>query len=491
MLKKVIASFHFIILSSSAFADVTFDSDKQNVKFVVGGNVKGQYGIVSESWPFTRLHGDNGALTIKQDSKDRGNTAAISGQLSFALEATPQSSSITSGIYAKLNVNPSATASGGTHIADKLYIYFKHENIGKIEIGGYDGAAAVLKVNPASLAVANGGIDGDFGFFNSGKAGFVTSQMGNQLGKLSINPLFYVSTHLPASGCKRANKITYYTPNLNGFMLGVSFTPDTDVEGTVHKNKMLDTPLYAADYNYKHYKPTASYENAVEAAIKYDGQVHDFNYTVSCAANFGRAKKYGNLPINTSSVISSAERNNLMAVEGGLQIGYQGLTLSAAYAYLGDSGTVKTIISNDAGKTDVTKTLINYKPLSYYTSLGASYTHDIYAASVNYYYSKASGLSIRDIGLDKGKSAEESVPNTYHAVSLGASAKVTQGAVLFVEYTYFKHLKNIEAIAGGGYSLYDASKFSADKTPLSDTNPVNAIQLNSGSVITAGCRVQF
>lgn len=103
---------------------------------------------------------------------------------------------------------------------------------GRVELGGNDSAAAVMRVDASTIAVATGGIAGDWadhtGFpipgLGLGNAGLFITRPGLQMEHgdvLFMHDDFYGG----------ASKITYYTPRFAGFQLGGSFTPQADANG--------------------------------------------------------------------------------------------------------------------------------------------------------------------------------------------------------------------------------------------------------------------
>lgn len=103
---------------------------------------------------------------------------------------------------------------------------------GRVELGGNKGAASTMRVDASTLAVATGGINGDWNNFvdptgNTGALG------GGPLG--GVNPYVTSSelqgehgstTAIGDESTINATKITYYSPRWSGFQVGASYTPD-------------------------------------------------------------------------------------------------------------------------------------------------------------------------------------------------------------------------------------------------------------------------
>ena len=103
----------------------------------------------------------------------------------------------------------------------------------------------------------------------------------------------------------KAGKINYFSPNVNGFTFGVSYTPDSKAKGTVSKNKDV---LKNADGGYKNiWQPAVRYETTFENGAK---------FTTAVLGEFGKAKKvsyYDKIADMdaTSLIIPNVDRKNL------------------------------------------------------------------------------------------------------------------------------------------------------------------------------------
>lgn len=114
--------------------------------------------------------------------------------------------------------------------AARTYTYLDG-NWGRVEMGGNKSAASTMRVDASTIAVATGGINGDWvNFVNSagtnvGTAAFIsTSKLQTEHGALGL---------LGDESTYNATKITYYSPRWSGFQIGGSYTPDTESRGQV------------------------------------------------------------------------------------------------------------------------------------------------------------------------------------------------------------------------------------------------------------------
>jgi len=188
----------------------------------------------------------------------------------------------------------SSSSSSGAN-AGRTYIYLQGENWGKLEFGSNDAASDTLKVDASSIARATGGIDGDFSNY-IGKVDALVITPNLAMGR--FNPLTL------GDGGEESNKITYYTPNFEGFQAGLSFTPEAANAG-----QTID-----GDFA----------ENIFSLGIKYEGQFDDFGFAVS-----------GNLDSGDAVDITGLE--DIMAWQIGCEFDFVGFQLALSYADGGDS----------------------------------------------------------------------------------------------------------------------------------------------------------
>jgi len=124
---------------------------------------------------------------------------------------------------------------------------------GTVQLGDEDGAEDVMKYGGQSVAPGTGLYDSEFGsFFNSP----ATS------GNASIVPGV-------ANDSSDATKVSYFTPRISGFQLGVSYTPHTadNGEGYVRRNQ--------------------SFNNHVGIGVNYDNTFGDISFQASVLGSFG------------------------------------------------------------------------------------------------------------------------------------------------------------------------------------------------------------
>ena len=468
--KTVLATTFLVSLPVLANAEIDFKSSDDSITLKIGANISAPYANISQSEPFKELIAAPGAPGNKNISvSDR---IPVSSNMSLGLSRAEKK--LEYGVYTKLNTNTSVYTSGGKmEHTDRTGIYLDHKEFGRLEVGSYDSVYKNAKITPSDLAVAAGGIDGDYNDFFAVGA-FLAKGSGNTdiNSRLDITNAFYNSVHLPATSSRRSNKVSYYAPNLGGISLGLSFVPDTEHQGTIFG-------LTSAEVN----KKGLGYVNVIEPAIKYTIEHNDISYAISLMGNFGKAKEFDSGYKADGNVVDTGNPNkhlvfkryNLSAFEIGGAINVKGFGFAASYANLGKSGGIEKV-TNEANNNDATDSYIGEKkPLTDYFSLAGSYKFDEkLSASVTYYNSNAIGLLAKTTW---GNREDYVMPvdlsgdtNKFQAVSIGISYDIVKYVTTFAEYTNFKYSKN---------------------GALTDKEELNKISVNGGNVVLIGLKAKF
>jgi len=287
----------------------------------------------------------------------------------------------------------SAATSGQTAAglnAHRTYAWVGGDAWGHFEMGSNDGAARTLKVDAANIARATGGIDGDWSYFadvnstGGGSAGSFDTV--NGLGVLVTAPRLPVE-HGPATGFANElwsndNKITYYSPKVSGFQLGVSYAADLANRGQA--TNRLD--LVAGG--------TYSARDIWEGGLSYEGQFDQIGVAAALTGETGHA-------VNGSAL------HNINAWNAGAKVSYMGFSLAGSYGDWSDS-----FMTTAAG----------VNPDASYWTLGGAYETGPFGASVTYLSSEAKVTGQKD---------------KFQDVSVGVDYKLAPGLTPFVEYTYY------------------------------------------------------
>jgi outer membrane protein OmpU len=186
------------------------------------------------------------------------------------------------GVEIVMNVNVDDTTNG-----DKVFAFIDSDNFGRFQLGDNDNAADSLFVDGADVLAARNGYDGEVSdVFNFGGSwiGVGTDNVG------------------------KSTKIVYFTPNIAGFTLGASFTPDSGGVGA---------SFGEVDNN-------GSFENVIDIAANYVGNFGDVEVVVAGFGEFGD---------NEDPDIGKAETYGV-----GATIGFSGFTVGAGYTTFNEAG---------------------------------------------------------------------------------------------------------------------------------------------------------
>ncbi|MCB1882407.1 MAG: porin [Geminicoccaceae bacterium] len=134
---------------------------------------------------------------------------------------------------------------------DEAWLFMKG-GFGELQLGDNDGATDQLKFGAYSIAAGTGGIDGD--------------------GPVATVPLYHTNTG-------DATKVTYFSPDLFGAKLGVSFTPDGGGRGST-----IDTDTQG------------NTENVFEGAVQYDASFGGFDVALGATGIIGGSEAGGTDP---------------------------------------------------------------------------------------------------------------------------------------------------------------------------------------------------
>lgn len=101
---------------------------------------------------------------------------------------------------------------------------------GRVELGGNKSASSTMRVDASTLAVATGGINGDWGNF-VGPAGTTFIGGGNYVTTSKLEGEHGLAANIGDESTYNATKVTYYSPRWSGFQFGASYTPDLGARG--------------------------------------------------------------------------------------------------------------------------------------------------------------------------------------------------------------------------------------------------------------------
>ncbi len=247
---------------------------------------------------------------------------------------------------------------------------------GRAELGGTADAAATMRVDASSIAVATGGIAGAFDYFLAGGNPTVTTFIMNP----KLIQEYGVGTAAD-EGTYNATKIAYYTPRWNGLQAGVSYTPDLENRGQfMDRNDQTAGNIGDVWDLALHYENT--YENGLSTAA-------------SLTYEMGNA--------------DTAAREDVRAWNIGTQLGYEGFSVAGSYGDWGDSNRVANAGNDDA----------------HYWTLGGAYTTGAIGVSATYL----------DSVVEQGAGVAD---NDFSNIVLGADYKLAPGLTTYAEVSFFE-----------------------------------------------------
>ena len=423
---RALSKILFFLLFCSAYADSVdkseyfdFSDSRHNSTFVLkfGGFVDFQTGNGDQSNAYNKsrlMEGQNGEF-IKNEfySRDvifRGNSKV------YLTASREMSETFSYGTVVVFNSVIDRNLDEAGHLTEQNYVFLKLPH-GKFELGSMFGSASKMRVDSYSLARGTGGVSGDWwryiNFPNSGMAGmsptfivqpmlpnehgFTTAMgMGNVV-VISGN-ITSVNSHQPMLGWgSRSNKISYYTPQINGYQLGVTFSPTTGDTGTLGGNRGSDYLNKMYGYDMARYGAAASGEGDMQdytsVGVTKDGIINEHTrFKLSFISEFGKWQKIGSFngqSINNSNFFT---RNNLNAKAFGGILHYKNYSITGSYGDWGDS--LLGVYSNG--------NKMFAKNKSYYWNGGFSVVYEKVAFSYTYMNSSMGGnlLTPSSVSID-------------------------------------------------------------------------------------------
>jgi outer membrane protein OmpU len=253
-------------------------------------------------------------------------------------------------------INPNANTSSGNSITRRMWSFIEG-GFGQVQVGGSDNVAAQSAVG-APEAFTGGFIVGDNNALgiNVNKP---TSAQSNQAG----NP----STGMDIDGI--ANKIVYYTPRIEGFQLGVNYTPTMQ-----YKNGGLDNN-------------NVSYQDGWAANLNYVNKLGDVGVKAAVGyITFDKPSGANNTAATQASLKSPKAWN------AGLSFNYMGFDLGGGYQKVNDWRSIATITTTGTVAANLTDGFTNFNGHSWEAGLG--YTFGAAMVSVNYTASRNDGSTV-------------------------------------------------------------------------------------------------
>lgn len=402
---------HFICsilaLGTSAYvANATNAVNSHPVK--IGGEVNCQFAFFNQQDDFRKK-------LSQKDKYYHKDVFANSGSLKFNYD-NENENGLGYGAYIKLNAT-SSFLSGSSNIGSEVKIYVE-DKFGKVELGNISPVGSAMEVNSYSLTSAIGGLGGDWSNWLE-KRGIVNSSRDKET---SINHLIDPQLPIGFNENTKVAKINYFSPNLNGFTFGITYTPVSKTKETVNNKKSVSRDV---DGGYKNiWQPAVRSETTFENGAK---------FTTAILGEFAKAKEvshYNDINrINGSLEKDEIDVNikNLKAWQIGASIDYKGFAFAGAYGDIVKSCIFNIDITNDVKRVDK------------YWSLGSVYSTDKYGISIKYMQSKKDVNKDGQVKLIKYDKKEF---NKFEALSISADYLVIPGFIPYIGVTKFKFREN-------------------------------------------------
>jgi outer membrane protein OmpU len=223
---------------------------------------------------------------------------------------------------------------GDTRAADESYAFVDSDVWGRVEMGDQDDASSRMSIDGIDVLVGRGGSDGDV-------ADFI--QFGT--GRAISGPGF--------DSTGDDTKLTYFSPRLAGFQLGVTHTPDSGVNaGRTGNGGLTDTDN------------DGNFESVWSLAASYKGKFDDVKVELSVLGEFG----------DSETATAAATEGRIESVGVGANVTFGGFGIGAGYFDLATKGLAEAVhgAGGDAG--------------SYY-DFGVSYAQGLWGVSLGWFES--------------------------------------------------------------------------------------------------------
>jgi len=259
----------------------------EKIKLSVGGYMEQWFGYVSnDDGPGNGRFGqDFSGFDVKSDS-----------EIHFKGSTT-----LDNGISVGVNVQLEANHNGADQI-DESYLIVKG-GFGEINLGSENSAMYKMHYAPAEFGISINSGD-QTGWVSSTKT--TNALLGDEIDEGGYFRAPFGSTYIEPLRANDSEKLTYYTPRIEGFQLGLSYSPDTNQDRNPQPNRdAQDTDLVMAGLN--------------------------FNRT------FGSTNVRASLGYGTVLDEIQGSGNNASAFNAGLGLAYGGLGFGISYASYDDT----------------------------------------------------------------------------------------------------------------------------------------------------------
>ncbi|MFY9590256.1 porin [Rickettsia endosymbiont of Halotydeus destructor] len=364
----------------------------------------------------------NHLLGYEKNVSDNKKKMAIYTEAAFAATISQTINDIVAG--AKIVFSPStriktSTSYNGSHI-------FFESDYGRIEAGSPYDAGAKMRVTGGNVTAGTGGwqryviLDGQYMRYNDLKPEFDT-------GTSFYMESYANSFNWATDGAEAARRVNFFTPKMQGFQAGISYTPDSantggnkDINNLTYENSGR-TGISRSNTGIKNFtldddsimRVNQNVKDAVSGGITYEHEIaDDMAVKLSVTGEYAKparqiihAKREGSGATATTTVLGTYKLSDLKAYNLGAVFTYGNVSCSASYGSLGKSLTAKEY--HKVGRD------------TYYYNGGLAYSQGPIKTSVEYFKSSR-------------------YKNTVDTVSLATEYKIMPGLLPYAEVSYFQ-----------------------------------------------------
>ena len=294
----------------------------------------------------------------------------------------------------------------------RTFVYLEDKDMGRLELGNREGASETMLPTAEGVAVATGGIGGDW--YKYVQTSTVPRTDGSFTETVTTNNFYMGAGSLLDNGTdmsstsQKSRKVTYYTPKIKdtGLGFGISYIPDSEnnVGSYPNKKTVLGSPSVPDAA-----KGDKGYKNGFVAAI-------DWQYKINKDNTFKMAVvgERGELPKTLKSSFHKAQTVGVGATHM-----YKDFSGVISYNYLGKSGLQK-------GGTE------KVKKNNYVATLGFAYDID-----------HKTKVSLTGLMSEKWK-------NKFYNISLGAQYQLAPGLLPYAEVSFFDMKQKYNYVSNNG-----------------------------------------
>ncbi|MBP9792198.1 MAG: porin [Rickettsiales bacterium] len=441
MLKKISTLTTLAILCSNmSFADKKLCSFN-TFDILVGGEFNAELGGRVQSGKYTKadtgiLSGGSASNVISKQGVTANNKNL--GMDSFAsAHATVQNmsnSNFSYGAHVGIKTTTRSNERSGESELDRSYVFAQGEEWGKFELGSNEGAANAMAITGTNTDVGKGtwekyvslntyASSSNFQTLQVRGSNFLTSA------RLALEESTYETNH------EAFRKVTYYTPKINGFQVGLSYIPDATNKG--------GNAVYPNQNNTQE----ADTKNAFSGGITWGKSfAKNHNINIALVGEIGQKKSASASAPDTQKGLFHRSEAFIL----GAKYVKDKMSMALAYGNRGKTGFKKNITKDSSSGVPITP------GNSYFWNLGGAYELTTKTTtSLTYLHSVNN-------------------KNTLDVIYLGADYKITNGLKTYAETSYFKGTQKRD--------------YNAATLPIITTN--QKFKITGGTIIT-GIQVTF